>query len=152
MGGDRLARSEGYPQSRFDTAAARRIRLSAEALCSAVERRMDELLLLVEEETEHTRAGKLFAIRELEPRKARAAREFIAGLEAVKRITPALERYAPETMHRLRTRHSEFRALLQLSIAALETAKQLSDDILGALSRGRSRGPAADEPEHADSH
>lgn len=99
---------------------------------------MDELIRLVEEETHLVREGKMFALKQLEPKKKQAAREFITGLEAVKKIRPALEQHAPDAILRLRRRHSEFRSMLQLNLAALATAREVSDGMLRAISDGRS--------------
>lgn len=101
---------------------------------------MDELIQLIEEETHLVREGKMFALRDLEPQKTKAAREFITGLEAVKKIRPALEQHAPEAILRLRRRHSEFRAMLQLNLAALATAREVSDGMLQAISDGQTFG------------
>lgn len=137
-------------QSKLGAAASQRLRAAAQQLCSAVEMRMDELIDLVDRETTLVRSGKLFAIKELEPQKKTAAREFIAGLEAVKRIRPTLEAHAPDAIYRLRRRHAEFRAMLQLSLAALATARNASDEMLQAISAGQSLG--AENAGYADLH
>ena len=118
-------------------AASHRIRAAAQELCSAVEARMDELIKLVEEETDLVREGKLFALKQVEDEKTRVAREFVKGLEAVRRIRSSLEHYAPDTVYRLRRHHSEFRSMLQLSLAALAAAKEASNDMLDAISNRR---------------
>lgn len=122
----------------MDPAAAHRVRAAAQELCTAVEARMDQLIDLVEREIELVREGKLFALRDLEARKSKAAKEFISGLEAVRNIRGALEQHAPDAIYRLRRRHSEFRAMLQLNLAALATAKDASSDMVHAISAGRS--------------
>ena len=129
-------------------AASHRLRAAAQELCLAVEGHMDELIRLVEEETMLVRAGKLFALKDLEPKKARAARDFIKGLEAVKKIRPSLEHHAPDAIYHLRRKHSEFRAMLQLSLAALATAKDASDGMLQAMSAGTRYG-VDDQPPRA---
>ncbi len=126
-----------HRQSNMSPAASHRLRTAAQELCSAVEARMDELIRLVEHETTMVREGKLFALKELEPRKAKAAREFINGLEAVRKIRPSLEHHAPDAIYRLRRRHSEFRSMLQLCLAALATARDASDDMLNAVAAGQ---------------
>ena len=122
-------------------AASHRLRAAAQELCLAVEAQMDELIRLVEEETSLVRSGRLFAVKDLEARKTRAAREFIKGLEAVKKIRPSLEQHAPDAIYRLRRRHAEFRAMLQLSLAALATAKDASNDMIDAMASGRRLEP-----------
>ena len=122
--------------SGISPSASQRIRAAAQELCSAVEIRMDELIELVERETVLVRKGKLFALKELEPHRAQAAKEFIAGLEAVRKIRSSLEFHAPDAIYRLRRRHGEFRSMLQLSLAALATAREVSDEMLEAISAG----------------
>lgn len=117
--------------------ASHRLRTAAQELCLAVECHMDDLIALVEEETTLIRAGKLFALKDLESRKKKSAREFINGLEAVKKIRPTLEKHAPDAIYSLRRRHAEFRSMLQLSLAALATAKEVSDGMLNGISGGR---------------
>jgi len=115
--------------------------VEAERLCEAVEANMDELIRLIEDETELVRSGKLFAAGELQGRKAECARQFINGLEAVKKIRPALERTAPDAVARLRRRHEEFRAMLQVNLAVLATAREVSDNLVEDIARGVGRGP-----------
>lgn len=133
------------PGTDFESPAIRRVRLAAESLCGALERRMGQLLHLVEEETRLVREGKLFALRALEPQKSSAAREFINGMEAVKKIRPALEQHAPEMIQRLRRLHGEFRAMLQLNLAALEAAREASQDMVDGLAAGHSLRHAKDQ-------
>lgn len=127
-----------HTQSPMSPAASHRLRTAAQELCFAVEARMDELIRLVEQETAMVREGKLFALKDLEPRKAAATREFIKGLEAVRKIRPSLEQHAPDAIYRLRRRHAEFRSMLQLCLAALATAKEASADMVQAMAAGRS--------------
>ena len=121
--------------------AGHRLRTAAQELCTAVESHMSDLIALIEEETTFVRAGKLFALKDLETRKKRSAREFINGLEAVKKIRPTLERHAPDAIYSLRRRHAEFRSMLQLSLAALATAKEASNGMFDTLSGGRGFDP-----------
>ena len=126
-----------FASHRLNRNAGHRLRTAAQELCLAVECHMDDLIALVEEETTLVRAGKLFALKDLEARKKRSALEFINGLEAVKKIRPTLEKHAPDAIYSLRRRHAEFRSMLQLSLAALATAKEVSDSMLDGLSGGR---------------
>jgi hypothetical protein len=111
---------------------------------------MDELIALVEEETELVRDGKLFAIKEVEAEKTRVAKEFVKGLEAVRKIRSSLEHYAPDTIYRLRRHHSEFRSMLQFSLAALEAAREASNELLQAISGGRGIEADTDPDAYAD--
>lgn len=109
-------------------------------LCGTVESYMDELVRLVEEETALVRSGKLFAAGELETRKSECARNFLNGLEAIKKIRPALERNAPGAVARLQRRHEEFRAMLQVNLAVLATAREVSDNLITSIAQGTGRG------------
>lgn len=115
----------------------------AEQLCISVESRMDELVNLIEEETALVRTGKLFAAGELQGRKAEVARQFIAGMEAVKKIRPALEKVAPDAIERLKRRHEEFKAVLQMNLAVLATAREVSENLIEDIAKGVGQAPAA---------
>ncbi|MGE0652322.1 MAG: flagellar protein FlgN [Alphaproteobacteria bacterium] len=114
----------------------------AEQICAAVESNMDELVRLIEEETALVRSGHLFAAGELQVPKAECARQFIAGMEAVKKIRPAIEKVAPDAIERLKRRHEEFKSVLQMNLAVLATAREVSDNLIEDLARGVGRGPA----------
>ena len=100
-----------------------------DVLCRAVEAQMETLLRLVDEEAALVRAGSLAAADRVKKRKARCADAFVAALEAVKRVRPALAANSPAVLERLQRRHSEFRSLLQLSVGALEAAREAADNL-----------------------
>lgn len=135
----------GHPRVDWDEVEpqpASRGAFHAEQICAAVESNMDELVRLIEEETALVRSGHLFAAGELQGRKAECARQFIAGMEAVKKIRPAIEKVAPGAIARLRRRHEEFKSVLQMNLAVLATAREVSDNLIEDIARGIGRGPA----------
>lgn len=108
----------------------------AEQLCSAVEAAMTEIIRLVEEETALVRAGHLVAAGDLETRKADAARRYYAEAEKLRIGGPAVGRAAPVAVDRLRRQHESFRALLQINLSVLATARQVSENLLKSVADG----------------
>lgn len=99
----------------------------AEALCSSLAQTMQILLELIEAETTLVRAGKLVAAGELEPRKSAYAKLYLNGLDLLRIVGPQLRQHAPEALSMLRGLHEEFRALLQIHMTALATARAAAD-------------------------
>ncbi len=117
-------------------------RQQVEDICLALETEMEALIDLVAEETALVRAGQLFAAGELQDRKAEAARSFIESFEAVQRMRGELERIAPGIIDRLRRRHEEFRSVLQVNLAVLAAAREVSENLVEAIAEGVGK-PAA---------
>ncbi len=98
-------------------------------LCRRLEARMDMLVRLVEREAALVRAGATRAADRLGRRQVRCARSFVAAFEAVNRLRRALGPHP--ALDRLQRRHREFRALLQLNLAALDAAREAADNLTG---------------------
>jgi len=94
---------------------------------------MDALLQLIEAEAELLRAGKIFAARELGQRKSYYAKRYMDELAVLGAIGQSLEDLDPGQVARLRQRHEEFRSVLQINLAALATARAVSDSALQAV-------------------
>ncbi len=129
---------------RAEAAAATRVftRQQVEDLCLAVEAQMEALVDLVSEETALVRAGRLFAAGELQDRKSECARTFIESFETVQRLRVEIERAAPGLIDRLRRRHEEFRSVLQVNLAVLAAAREVSENLIGSIATGVGK-PAA---------
>ena len=106
-------------------------------VCTDIEATMEALLQFIEAETTLLRSGKTIAAGELEPRKRDYARQYMDDLATIRAIGPILERLAPDSVARLRRLHDEFRSVLQINMAALATAKAVSDSRPTAPARGR---------------
>ncbi|HZT24695.1 MAG TPA: hypothetical protein VFA57_03220 [Pseudolabrys sp.] len=99
---------------------------------------MDRLMQAIKEETERARAGKLKAAAEIAESKRQLAKLYAAESERVQARLPEQPGAAIAT---LRTRHAEFRDLLQTNLTVLATAHAVSEGIIrgvsGALARKR---------------
>lgn len=95
---------------------------------------MDALLGTVEEETQLVRAGKLNDAAALEASKADLSRLYIADTLRVRASQDYLVKTVPDTLERLRRRHEEFRAVLQINLTVLATAHAVSESIMRGVS------------------
>ena len=129
---------------RPETAAPTRLfdRKQVEEICNGLEAEMETLIGLVQEETALVRSGKLFAAGELQEQKAECARRFVESFGAVQKMRSDLERVAPAAIDRLRRRHEEFRSMLQLNLAVLAAAREVSDNLIDAISAGLGKSHA----------
>jgi hypothetical protein len=105
----------------------------AEILCAEVEEAMDSLVKVIQDETALVRSGQLVAAGDLEERKREAARRYVAAVDHVKTMAPALERMAPQSIDRLRRRNENFRAVLQQNLAALAAAREVSENLIRSV-------------------
>ncbi|MBB4301829.1 hypothetical protein GGD81_000846 [Rhodobium orientis] len=116
---------------------------AAEELCGRLNATMDELLAAIDAETKLVRAGKLIEASDFQPNKSELAKVYVADIEQFKRNALALSRLAPASITALKERHEEFRSLLQINLAVLATAREVSQDIIRNVARQTSAGPAA---------
>jgi len=118
---------------------------------------MEQLLRVLDEETELVRAGRVSEVARLEPAKAELSRLYLGDAGVVKGNVDYLARELPEQFAALRTRHDTFHALLQINLAVLATAHAVSEGIIRGVagelaskaapqsygSSGRANAPAA---------
>ena len=105
----------------------------AESICAEVEEAMESLVTVIQDETALVRSGQIVAAGDLEERKKEAARRYVAAVDHVKTMAPALERMAPHAIDRLRRRNENFRAVLQLNLAALAAAREVSENLVRSV-------------------
>jgi hypothetical protein len=108
-------------------------RNEAETICVEVEEAMDLLLKVIQDETSLVRAGQLVAAGELDAPKKEAARRYVAAVDKVKTAAPMLERMAPHAIDRLKRRNENFRSVLQLNLAALAAAREVSENLIRSV-------------------
>lgn len=134
----------------------------AAALVAHLTAVMDSIIGVVEQETELVRAGRLVEAAQLEPAKTALARQYIADTCCVKAIRASIAATAPDLLDKLRRRHDEFQALLQINLTVLATAHAVSEGIMrgvadelarkaapqtyGASGRPTAPGPSAAQP------
>ncbi len=101
---------------------------------------MHDLVELLQQETELVRAGRLRAAAQLAQPKAELTRRYdTLQLQASR---AQLARIAPDRLAALRTRHDEFRALLQINMTVLATAHAVSEGIVRGVSNELARKSA----------
>lgn len=112
-------------------------RSDAVLVCARIEDTMEALLQLIEAESVLLRAGKTIAASALESRKSDFAQSYLDDLRLLRIIGSELEYWAPEAVDRLRRLHEEFVSVLQIDMAALVTARAISEtrDLPPAASR-----------------
>jgi hypothetical protein len=109
-------------------------RAEAEGLICHLADVMEALLALVEQETELVRAGKLAAAAKLEGRKAELSQLYYADTARLRASRAYLVHALPDTLDALRKRHDLFRALLQVNLTVLATARAVSESIMRGVS------------------
>lgn len=95
---------------------------------------MDDILRVIEHETELVRAGSLAKATQLQAQKADLANRYYAGTTLLKAVLPALSPIQQQPLAELKRRHEEFRALLQINLTVLATAHAVSEGIMRGVS------------------
>ena len=95
---------------------------------------MNELLGIVEHETELVRAGKLTEAVKLEPAKTELSRLYVTDAARIKANQDYLARARPTLLDGLRQRHDLFHALLEINLTVLATAHAVSESIMRGVS------------------
>jgi hypothetical protein len=104
-------------------------------LCDRLEASMESLLAMIEAETALVRKGELMAAAELQPRKAELVANYVKDVQRVKDHSVTIGHMAGGRAERMKTRHAEFRALLQINMAVLATAREVAEDLMRSVAR-----------------
>ena len=122
-------------------------------LCARLAATMDSLIETIERETALVRKGRLSDATAIQVEKARLAKQYVEEMDTVKVNSAALGRLVPEQIEKLRRKHGEFQSLLQINLAVLATAREVSEDIIrsvaqrvGAHERARTYGDSGRMP------
>jgi hypothetical protein len=105
-----------------------------QAIMSDLVATMDDILRIVEQETELVRAGSLAKASKLQEAKAELANRYYACTTHLKAMLPALPSGQQPVLADLKRRHEEFRALLQINLTVLATAHAVSEGIMRGVS------------------
>ena len=111
----------------------------AEALIRHMLDVMDALLDAVEEETELVRNGRLVDAAKLEPVKSELTQMYLSDTARIRASQGYLSSAAPDLLKKLRDRHDQFRALLQINLTVLATAHAVSESIMRGVSNELAR-------------
>jgi hypothetical protein len=107
----------------------------AEGLAAHIIEVMDQLLGVVQQETELVRGGRLAAAAQLHTAKGELTRLYIADTLRLRASRPHLSRImSADQLDALRRHHDRFRALLQINLTVLATAHAVSEGIVRGVS------------------
>ena len=95
---------------------------------------MNELVEIVQQETELVRAGRLGEAERLAQPKADLARRYVADTLRLQASRSHQAPLAPDQLAAMRARHDAFRALLQMNLTVLATAHAVSEGIVRGVS------------------
>lgn len=102
----------------------------ARKLASFLTQVMDELLALLERETELVRAGKIAEAIKLEPQKNELTKRYITAITLLRASQPYMAKATPDLLGTLHRHHEVFRAMLQVNLTVLATAHAVSEGIV----------------------
>lgn len=102
----------------------------ARQLASGLTEIMNDLLALLERETELVRAGKIPDAMKLEPQKNDLTKRYIAAITLVRASQPYMAKATPDLLGALHRHHEVFRAMLQVNLTVLATAHAVSEGIV----------------------
>jgi flagellar biosynthesis/type III secretory pathway chaperone len=107
----------------------------ADALVAQVIGVIAELTDVLQQETEHLRAGRVSAASAMAEPKRDLSRRYVAGTLRLKAGRPQLAQVAPDRRAALQERHAALRALLQTNLTVLATAHAVSEGIVRGVSK-----------------
>lgn len=107
----------------------------AHVLLARLEASMEGLIELIEVETNLVREGKLFAAAELEAKKTTYAQAYVELMESAQKQENVLRSILPENLEKLRIRHEDFKSLLQMNLAALKSARDVTHNLIQGVAR-----------------
>lgn len=110
-----------------------------EEFSKSLTRAMDDLTEVIEAETDLVRAGKLVAATSLQPKKNQHAETYITLAHRAKAHAASIKRLSPPMAESLSSAQSVFKATLQINMAALATAREVSESLIKGVARNMSR-------------
>jgi membrane-associated HD superfamily phosphohydrolase len=106
---------------------------TAERFVRHAETVMENIIELIKKESESVRQGEVHILGEIEEAKASFVKDYALVVETARIYKKQLSRFAPVAIDRLRNRHETFRAELQINMAALATAKAVSESLVKSV-------------------
>jgi hypothetical protein len=102
----------------------------ARKLAEGLMEAMNDLLAVIERETELVRAGNIRDSIKLETTKNELSQRYIGAITGVKASQKYLAQATPDLLSALRRHHDVFRAMLQVNLTVLATAHAVSEGIV----------------------
>lgn len=105
-------------------------RAEARKLADALMQTMDQLLKLIEQETELVRAGKVREAMLLDRTKSDLSQRYVSAIAGLRANQRYMAQATPDLLAALHRHHDTFRAMLQVNLTVLATAHAVSEGIV----------------------
>ncbi len=109
--------------------------MQAEVFCESFETAMDNLVHIIEAETELLRKGQISALPTVAPGKHAAIESYLSGIRIARANAIALGNLAPLSIQRMRERHGNLRPVLQTNLQVVSTARSVTDNVIEAVAK-----------------
>lgn len=124
-------------------------RTQAETFCETMEVAMENLMSIIEHETQLLRDGHISSLSTVAPQKEAAVETYLSGIRMARDNALALGNLAPHAIHRMRERHGNLRPLLQTNLQVVSTARTVTDNTIETVARAvgsqlKTKGYSAD--------
>ncbi len=107
----------------------------AEVFCERLETAMDNLVSIIEAETELLRDGQISELPTVAPKKNAAIESYLSGIRLASENAIALGNLAPESIQRMRERHGNLRPILQTNLQVVSTARSVTDNVIETVAK-----------------
>lgn len=102
----------------------------ARAACDRLIELLTELVDTVAQESRHVRNGHYTAAADIAPRKGELATAYMSDMTKFKENIGRLEELDPDRIGDIRATHDRLKAELQINLAVLATARQVSENLI----------------------
>ncbi|KZK81391.1 hypothetical protein PsAD13_04342 [Pseudovibrio sp. Ad13] len=110
-------------------------RMQAEVFCENFETAMDNLVDIIEAETELLREGQISELPTVAPKKHAAIESYLSGIRVASANAIALGNLAPLSIQRMRERHGNLRPILQTNLQVVSTARSVTDNVIETVAK-----------------
>ncbi|MEO0635949.1 MAG: flagellar protein FlgN, partial [Pseudomonadota bacterium] len=110
-----------------------------EEFSNSLTKAMDDLTEVIEAETDLVRAGKLVAATSLQPKKNQHAETYIALVTRAKTHAQSIRQLSPSLAQHLSSAQAVFKSTLQINMAALATAREVSEGLIKGVAKNMAR-------------
>lgn len=91
---------------------------------------LNNLKIILQEETDLIKHAKLYDAANLESAKTRAAAAYVESLESIKRLGPVVKQHASQSLEKLTRLNDELQQVIQHNLTVLATAKAVSEGLI----------------------
>ena len=124
-------------------------RRQAESFCETMEVAMENLMTIIEQETQLLRDGQVSHLSTVAPQKEAAVEMYLSGIRLARDNALALGNLAPHAIQRMRERHGNLRPLLQTNLQVVSTARTVTDHVIESVAKAvgsqlKTKGYSAD--------